>query len=749
MVLKLLKNGDVMKCNNCGSEWSANASYSQIRNCPFCGCSLIKRISPDVDLELSSVIKQIIAQFGEEIILQKQKFISIFGDLAPQLKKEKKILSVAMDEDIAAMFLNCAPEDRNAHIVSSKRKLDGILSESAVEMIIIAFSDAFSWNIDMKFEPNSSSSYSNTESWSFNTPDEMLSLAKKLINGNLDYFDFDTQRYSDESTDSEYQHACRELNQEHFKEAFDIFIKLLYPNPKDRSKIGSVLAGVKLAQIYYFGDGVRKSQETAAHILFSLVPYKNPLVIAWISELYRIAIPGLTEKDHLLSREIYQRCASNLNIMAYLGDADAAYFIGFNLTSGINCDKDEKQGFSYLHNSAESGNIRAKVELALCYMDGIGIATDVKRGISILLNLSNSENAKAQYRLGLVYYLDKYKSYIEHDESIALQHFLIAAKAGHKSAQDYVGDFYYFGNSVSVDYKKAKYWYDLAASMGNVHATSQLGAIYFFGYGVDEDLDQAFRYFKLAADKGNTFSQYMLHHFYFPDGKYKDYETGRRYLEMAAESGDVDAQKLLSRMYISDLGFNDDYKFVYWMKKAAEQGDAEAERIYGEAILHFDNDQVLPKDYGEAHKWLSQAATQGDVDAMVDLSELWSMGGDVPPSADFAYTFAVGAINILKTRFNQETGNVEETMKLLKRVAQALTSTGKLYERESNSEKSFECYQIAVTIEENGERCRLLGMCYKNGNGVKKDKKKAKDLLKKAASLGDNIAKNELSKLFF
>ena len=40
-------------------------------------------------------------------------------------------------------------------------------------------------------------------------------------------------------------------------------------------------------------------------------------------------------------------------------------------------------------------------------------------------------------------------------------------------------------------------------------------------------------------------------------------------------------------------------------------------------------------------------------------------------------------------------------------------------------------------------------MCYKNGNGVKKDKKKAKDLLKKAASLGDNIAKNELSKLFF
>lgn len=193
-------------------------------------------------------------------------------------------------------------------------------------------------------------------------------------------------------------------------------------------------------------------------------------------------------------------------------------------------------------------------------------------------------------------------------------------------------------------------------------------------------------------------------------------------MEMTAESGEVDAQKLLSRMYISDLGFNEDYKFAYWMKKAAEQGDAEAERIYGEAILHFDNDQVLPKDYSEAHKWLSQAATQGDVVAMVDLSELWSMGGDIPPSANFAYTFSVDAINILKNknRFNQESGNVDDTMKLLKRVAQALTVTGKLYERDSNSEKSFECYQIAVTIEENGERCRLLGKCYKNGSGVKK-----------------------------
>lgn len=756
-----------MKCSACGSEWNTKVSISQIKNCPFCGCSLIKTTTPTVNVGISDVISQIIDQFGEDVILQKSRFISIFGDLAPHLKKEKRILSVAMDENIAELFLNCSPENWDASIVSSKRKLDGILSDSAIELVVTAFANAFGWEVrveshqEISFE-SVDNSYSHSQNvvagttWDFKTPDDMLDKVNRLLTTDTSLFGFDVQRYTAENMDLEYQRACLHFNQEMYGNAFESFIKLLYPNPHNRTEIGSVLAGIKLALMYYLGDGIKKSQETAAHILFSLIPYKNPLVFAWISELFRIAVPGLTTKDVLLSREIYQKCSHSLNRMAFQGNPDAAYFIGFNLIYGINCDKNERQGFSYLRKSADAGNIRAKVDLALCYMDGKGIPTDMEKGIMLLHQLRDTQNSKAQYRLGLIYHLDKYKDYVTHNDSIALQYLMKAAKAGHSAAQDYVGDFYYYGNSVPVDYKEASHWYELSAKKGNVHASSQLGAMYYWGKGVDEDLDKSFHYLKTAADKGNTFSQYMLYRFYFANGPYKDYEMGRRYLEKAAESGDVEAQKLLSRMYMSDFGFNDEYKFVYWMKKAAEQGDAEAERIYGEAILYLGNDKVLKKDSAEALKWLNQAATHGDFDAMIDLVELYAEGDEVPKNPDIAFKMAkkaliniTDALGITDIKAIKDEINFESLRKSVNKLAQALTLTGNLFLIDKMNSEAFQCYEMATSLEENGERYRLLGLCYKNGVGVKKDKKKAKELMKKAASLGDSIAQNELSKLFF
>ena len=65
-----------------------------------------------------------------------------------------------------------------------------------------------------------------------------------------------------------------------------------------------------------------------------------------------------------------------------------------------------------------------------------------------------------------------------------------------------------------------------------------LGTIYYYGEGVDEDEDLAFDYFKFAADNGNVYSQYMLHLFYFSDGKYKNYEM-RIYLPYEYSSWNI------------------------------------------------------------------------------------------------------------------------------------------------------------------------------------------------------------------
>ena len=74
-----------MKCFNCGSEWNTNSSYSQLKSCPFCGQSLSVTIDNKDEMIVSETIKVIIDQFGSDIILQKNKFLSIFGDYAPRL----------------------------------------------------------------------------------------------------------------------------------------------------------------------------------------------------------------------------------------------------------------------------------------------------------------------------------------------------------------------------------------------------------------------------------------------------------------------------------------------------------------------------------------------------------------------------------------------------------------------------------------------------------------------------------------
>ena len=141
-----------MKCISCGSEWNQRLNNNIVNCCPFCGCELNKESCQSKELDLSMVISQIINQFGVDVVLQKDRFISIIGDIAPMLKKEKKILSVALDEDIAQLFFKCSVEDRNSHIIIAKRRLDGFLSESAIEMVVSSFAVAFGWDYDVDSE---------------------------------------------------------------------------------------------------------------------------------------------------------------------------------------------------------------------------------------------------------------------------------------------------------------------------------------------------------------------------------------------------------------------------------------------------------------------------------------------------------------------------------------------------------------------------------------------------------------------
>lgn len=123
------------------------SSYSQLKSCPFCGQSLSVLNDNKEEMTVSETIKVIIDQFGSDIILQKNKFLSIFGDYAPRLKKEKKMISIALDEDIACLFINCEANEREAAVGKVRRSLDSFMSESAINLVISSFTDALGWSV--------------------------------------------------------------------------------------------------------------------------------------------------------------------------------------------------------------------------------------------------------------------------------------------------------------------------------------------------------------------------------------------------------------------------------------------------------------------------------------------------------------------------------------------------------------------------------------------------------------------------
>ncbi len=82
-----------MKCPKCSAEWHLPSNApSQLKTCPFCGESL--QIEPVDGLNsIDAVLVEIVQRFGIDILRNGSKTVAIFSDLAPQLRKERLLLT--------------------------------------------------------------------------------------------------------------------------------------------------------------------------------------------------------------------------------------------------------------------------------------------------------------------------------------------------------------------------------------------------------------------------------------------------------------------------------------------------------------------------------------------------------------------------------------------------------------------------------------------------------------------------------
>ena len=81
-----------MKCRLCNSEWNTSPSISaSIKSCPFCGGRL--SVPADDFTTEHSVLQHIYERFGCEFMRDGNRVLACFSDLAPSLKKEKRMLA--------------------------------------------------------------------------------------------------------------------------------------------------------------------------------------------------------------------------------------------------------------------------------------------------------------------------------------------------------------------------------------------------------------------------------------------------------------------------------------------------------------------------------------------------------------------------------------------------------------------------------------------------------------------------------
>lgn len=113
-------------------------------------------------------------------------------------------------------------------------------------------------------------------------------------------------------------------------------------------------------------------------------------------------------------------------------------------------------------------------------------------------------------------------------------------------SQNNLGDLYYYGDSVDVDYQKAADWYRKAAEQGNAVGQCNLGFMYTNGYGAPKDYEKAADWYRKAAEQGNADGQNNLATMYENGyGVAKDNQQAEQWYRKAVEQGHYGAQESL------------------------------------------------------------------------------------------------------------------------------------------------------------------------------------------------------------
>ena len=237
----------------------------------------------------------------------------------------------------------------------------------------------------------------------------------------------------------------------------------------------------------------------------------------------------------------------------------------------------------------------------------------------------------------------------------------------------------------------------LALSTNNPDIHYMLANLYANGIGTGKSLAQAAFWYKSAAIKNHSYSQTHLGKIYLVSGPLQDFQKARKWLKKAADNDNPEAQYYLGNILFYGLGVRfQPSNARKWYKKSAKQQFVAS---YYQLGLSYELGMGAIKRTSKAKRWYQKAKRAGY------------------PLADKA----LQRINEKQDKTLSQLGFPKEP-DLVQDI---------LWANEGDISAQYR-----------------LGLAYKQGSGLKKNYRTAKNWLEKAAMAGNKNAQYELALMF-
>ena len=423
--------------------------------------------------------------------------------------------------------------------------------------------------------------------------------------------------------------------------------------------------------------------------------------------------------------------------------------------------RERERLFSETKTKADSGDVRAQVDLGLMYLVevyGRGRFGDLqeagdrrKAAVQWFRKAAEQGDTFAQYQLGMMYLSgskDRARALVGSDEKEAIKWLRKAAEQGFREAQASLGLIYAF-EGAEQDLEEAVKWFRKAAEQEHFYGGYFLGQAYLNGDGAEEDLNESFKWFLKSAEAGYPIAQFQIGLMY-ADGRgvQKNNKKAVEWYEKASRQGLVKAQYELGLRYANGEGVEQNLVMSYsWISRASARGDAKAENFKETISKKLTPDQIAKAE--KMRHWdMGEASSQRESEYYITPEEymmqrVQSFEGNFDSPNNMIGRHIHSNWRLLKemghfweVKALAEQGNVSAQLDLGVMYYGAQRQWVPPLGGEDNYKEAVKWYRKAAEKGYAPAQSRLGGM-YNRGYGVPRDEKEAVKWYLKAAKQED------------